>query len=387
MRLTIQSSDLTDMVSVCSLAISTRPMRPINECVYLSARQSEGIPLLTMIGKDAGIGIQKVSDRAVVMEDGEALIPAKTLLNFLKLMDGEITLTVDDKLQATLKGKGKKVNIACMNGAEFEPGLTKIKNPRECRMNGADWGGMVNGVSHCVSEDQGRLVLTGINISFDGAKATNGAEAVGLDGFRLAIARRGVETNETFSAIVPGASAKLVEKVIKNAEDVSFRFGSGVMIAEAYDTAVEVSLLAGEYIDYRAILSRHKPTMRVKLRTEDLLNAVKTAMVSASEGKKGLVSFTILDEETLEVSAMADKSAAVTDVNCLVEGNLTGLDGISAGNQISFNGKYLDEALTMQRACGEEIVLEASSPVAPMVILPVGREDYFQLVLPVRTGT
>lgn len=383
MKLTIQSSELASMVSVCSMAISARPMRPINECVYLAARQGDGIPMLTCIGKDSGLCIQKVTDKTTVIEDGDALIPAKTLLNFVKLMEDEVTLTVDDKLQATLKCRGKKVNISCMDGAEFEPGLTQIVNANEVRINGSDYGKLVDGVACCVSEDTGRMVLTGINFAFDGGKPTNGAEAVGMDGPRMACARGGVETNDVFSAIIPSASAKLVEKVIKDAEDVSFRFGKGVMIAEAYDTAVEVSLLSGQYVDYKSIISKLQPTMRVKLSTENLLNAVRMAMISASEGKKGLVTFTFKGEEILEVSAMADKSASVTDVPCMVEGQLAGAGGGSQ-NKINFNGKYLEEALSVIKGYGSETVLHCEAGTKPMVLTPADRDDYYQLVLPVR---
>ena len=378
MKFTMQSNDFADMVNVCGMAISARPLRPVNECVYLQARMDDGIPILVMIAKDAGAAIQKVSDRAIVEEDGEALIPAKTLLSYLKLMDGEVTLTVDGKNQATLKSKGKKVNITCMDGAEFEPGMTKMENPNEVTMDGAVFGTLSNSVSHCVGTDQGRMVLTGINFAFDGAKEKNGAETCGLDGYKIAICRGNVETNGQFTALIPGTSAALVRKVIGDSEGVSFRFGNGVMIAEAYDTAIEVSLLAGEFMDYKKLADRNG-TLKMKVNTEALLNAVKTAMISASEAKKNLVVLKILDEDTVQVSAMNDKSAAVTDVNCLVQGSLS--DG---KDEIAFNGLYLESCLKAQSMWGNEVILTCSTSVAPMTMEPVDRDDYFQLVLPVR---
>ena len=377
MKLVMQASDLAEMVNVCGLAISSRPMRPINECVYLQARQGQGIPMLTMIGKDMGIGIQKVTDRVTVMEDGEALIPAKTLLGFLKLMDGEVTLTVDEKNQATLKSKGKKVNILCMDGAEFEPGLTEIEKPHECKMNGLDYGTLVNSVAHCVATDTGRMVLTGINFTFDGTKSSGSVETCGLDGFRMAICRKNADTNDQFSALVPGTSAKLVQKVIGVSEDVSFRFGSGVMIAEAYDTAIEVALLAGEYMDYNKMVKRDA-TMRMKLSTKELLNAVKIAMISAVEAKNNLIVFHVRDEETLEVSAMNDKSAAVTAIPCMVEGQM------ADGNEIAFDGRFVEDCLKAQMGYGDEAILDCKNGVAPMDVMPSESNDFFQLVLPVR---
>jgi DNA polymerase III sliding clamp (beta) subunit (PCNA family) len=131
MKIKVQANELADLVNVCSMAISAKPMKPIYECVHLSAKSEEGIPTLTMVGKDVGTAIRKVTDRAVVEEDGEALIPARKLLSYLKLMDGEISLNVDEKFSATLKEKGKKVTILCMNPEEYEPGLTEMENAQE----------------------------------------------------------------------------------------------------------------------------------------------------------------------------------------------------------------------------------------------------------------
>lgn len=383
MKITMQAKDMENMVNVCSMAISGKPMNPVNECVHLQAKQDEGTPLLTMIGKDVGLAIQKVTDRVVVVEDGEALIPAKTLLNFLKLMDDEVTLTVDGKNMATLKSKGKKANIACINGADYEPGLIEMENPHEAKMNGMDFEKLVNSVSHCVSVDTGRLVLTGVNIAFSGEKASGGAESCGLDGFRVAIARQNVETNDNFSALIPGTVAKLIGKIIKDSEDVSFRFEKGAMIAEAYDTAIEASLLAGEYMDYKNLI-KSDSSLRMKLKTDELLNAVRMARISSMEGKKDLIILTIKDEDTLEVSAMSDTSGAITAVPAMVEGQLTNSDGTSAGNEIAINGRYLEDCLKAQTGYGEEMIIECKEPVTPLAVKPVNRDDYFQLVLPVR---
>ena len=384
MKIQMEAKELANLVSVAAQAISSKPMKPENECVYVSARKNEGIPLLTVIGKDVGIAIQKVTERVEVIDGGDALIPAKTLLSFLKLIDGDMTLTVDEKNAATLKAKGKKINIACIGGAEYEPGLTVINDAKECRMNGMDYAKLVNSVAHCINPNEtGRIVLTGVDFTFDGTKPQNGAEACGMDGFRMAISRGNVETNESFTALVPVTSAKLVQKVIGDREDVSFRFGKGVMIAEAYDTAIEVSMLAGEYIDYPLMLPKEH-TLRLKVKTEELLNATQIAMVSASEGKKDMIVLKIIDEDTIQVIAMADKSGAVTAVNCMVEGNLTNKDGLSDGNEVAFNGRYIEDCLKAQMAYSEESIIEFKSRGSPMVVLPVGREDFYQLVLPVR---
>lgn len=382
MKITMQSSLLADMVSVCSMAISSKPMKPVYECVYLEANSDKSIPLVTVVGKDSGTAIRKVTDKAEVMEDGQALIPAKTLLSFLKLMDGDVTLTVEG-VSATLKSNGKKVNITCLPGAEYEPGFTEIPSPELVTMNGADWGTLTNSVSHCISVDQGRLILTGVSLKFDGE--TGVVEACGVDGYKVAICRKSAETNDTFSVVVPGVSAKLVEKVIKDAENVDYRFGNGVMIAEAYDTAIEVAMLNGSFVEYEKMLVKNG-SLRVKVNTSELLTAVKLAQVSASEGQKNLIVLTFTSDDTMQVTARADKSASIADISCLVYGELLNPDKTSAGREIAFNANYISDCLKAASGFGDEVTLLCNSPVSPMAIVPVDRSDFYQLVLPVRRG-
>ena len=71
-------------------------------------------------------------------------------------------------------------------------------------------------------------------------------------------------------------------------------------------------------------------------------------------------------------------------VPCMAEEQLTKGDGTSDGAEIAFNGRYIEEALKAEGFFGEEVVLECKSSVSPMVIVPAEKDDYFQLVLPVR---
>lgn len=384
MKLTMKAEELAEMVNICAMAIGARVVKPEYECVHIDACSDRGIPRLTVTGQDTGNLIRKITDSVTVEENGQALIPAKTLLNFLKLMDGDVTLKADGNNAATLKGKGKKVTITCMDLDEYESSEMQMEKCHEVRMNGLDYGTLVNSVAHCVGIDTGRIALTGINFLFDGMTGT--AETCGLDGVRMAIMQKNAETNDTFSALIPGTSAKLIQKVIGAREDVSFRFGNGVVIAEAYDTMIQSSLLSAEYMDYRK-LSKRENSLRVRAKTADLLNAVKMARVSAVEGKKDLIVLRVKDEESLEVSAMSMTSGAEVTVACDMEGQLTKADGTSDGNKIAFNGLYVENALKAQEAYGEDTILECKSRVSPMCIIPAGGEDcYFQLVLPVRRG-
>lgn len=376
MKIQIDAGLLWEMASTAAQAISGKPFRPEYECLYIRVSEESGSPVMTVMGKDSGIAIARATDKIIAVEDGEALIPAKLLLAFTKLMKGDVTLEVDGKLRCTMKCGAKKTSISGMDPADFPAEFTAMEEPRMVKMGGAEFEKAVASTLHCVSTDNGRMVLTGVNFAFDGERGF--CEATGLDGFRMAISRIPAETNETFNVTIPASMAKLIAKIIKGGEDVSFRFGNGVVIVDDYDTSIEASLLAGEYMDVHKIAFR-EGKMQARVNAGELLDAVKVAMVAA-DTNKSLVLMNFESDSAIHVTANSEVSAAATDVYCDRIGEMDG-----GAVSIAFNGKYVEEALKAGMDYAGEVTLLANTPSSPMAILPVDRDDYYQLVLPVRT--
>ena len=375
MKIKIDAGLLAEMVSTVSQAISGKPIRAEYECAYIRVAESNGSPIMTTIGKDAGLAIMRATDKIESLEDGEALIPAKTLLAFAKLMDGEVTLDVDDRFKCTLKCGGKKTAITCMDPELFSPDFTEIPNERTAKMDGDAFEKGVNSVLHCVATETGRMILTGVNLSFDGEKGV--CEMTGMDNYRLAIATKPAECNETFNVTLPATYAKLIAKIIHEGKDVSFRFGKGIVSVEDYDTSIEATLLAGEYMDIKRITVRNGK-MQAKVNASDFIDAIKVARIAA-DSNKSLVKLNFEKDEGMRVTANSDASEAVTEVYCDRIGEMD-----AGAKEIAFNGKYVEEALRASMEYGGEANLLMNTVISPMVILPVGRDDYYQLVLPVR---
>jgi DNA polymerase-3 subunit beta len=376
MKIRIDARVFEDVVSTAALAISSKPMKPEYECVFVEVRSDAGIPVMTVTAKDTGISIKKATDNLQVIDDGDALIPAKTLLSFLKLMKGEVEIDVDSHFKAALKCGGKRVSISCMDSEDTSSDFTALGDENTVEMDGKAFVRSVQGVTHCISADQARMVLTGVHFTFDAESGK--AEATGLDGFRMAIVRETAETNETFSALIPIEVSKLIAKIIGASENVSFRFDNGIVIVDDYTTSIEASLLSGEYPEYDKLVPKDK-SMRVKVNLASLTDAVKLAMISADSNKKGLIVFKFSGEDGMNVSAMAEKCEADTSIAVDISGNMEG-----GADEIAFNGKYVLEALKAAENYGEEIELLLNKPNSPMAIIPVWRDDFYQLVLPVR---
>ena len=85
------------------------------------------------------------------------------------------------------------------------------------------------------------------------------------------------------------------------------------------------------------------------------------------------------NSDSFQVSAMSDKSDALTQVSSATMGMMQ-----NGANEIAFNGRYIEDALKAAQVYGDELELALNTPSAPMVMIPVDRDDFYQLVLPVR---
>ena len=377
MKFKIQSKEFAEMVATASQAISGKPIIPAYECVFVRVSSETGSPIMTVLGKDAGMAIAKSTDRIVAIEDGEALIPAKTLLAFLKLMNGEMTVDVDENFKCQMKCGGKKTSVSCMDTADYVSEFSMGDDAKAVRMSGDDFERMVTTTLHCVSTDESRIALTGIHFAFDAEMGV--CEAVALDGFRVAIARRRAETNDTFEVTVPATAAKLIAKTVKGREDVSFRFGTGTVIMDDYDTTIEAALLSGVYADYKRLITRDGK-MQAHVNTQDMMEATKLCRIASDTAKKELIVFNFEHESIMRVTANCPMSEAVSDIPCDVNGQMDG----TAVQEIAFNGRYIEDALKASEEYAGEVTLLMNTAVSPMSIIPVNRDDYYQLVLPVR---
>jgi DNA polymerase III sliding clamp (beta) subunit (PCNA family) len=121
--------------------------------------------------------------------------------------------------------------------------------------------------------------------------------------------------------------------------------------------------------------------MEAKFNMPDFEEALKLAMVSAADsGEKKLVIIRFdPDNGVAKVSARSETSEADASIPCDMVGEMD--DG---ANEIAFNGQYLLDAIKAGMAYGEETKLMINKAISPMAITPMNRDDYYQLVLPVR---
>lgn len=369
MKIRIDANVFSQMVQSAANAISARPTNPAYECVYLEARDGT----LSATAQDGGVCIRKTTSQALIEEDGNAIIPAKTILGFIKLLYGDVILTVN-KNRAELVCGRNKASIVCMDAESGFPELPEQKNAKTVIMRSEDFNRLYRDVKHCIGTDQGRVVLTGVNFSFDANE--DKCEAVAMDGFRVAISKAKAETNDTFSAVVPNDAVSLISKTIDD-EHATFTFGTGQLLVESGDTAMAVPLLSGDYVDYNKLLPKISE-MKVRFNVAEAIESVKVTMVSAQSDKKNLIVLRFGDD-VMQIFARNDRNDAISETQIDRHGEMQN------GDEIAFNCKFILEALNVIKPYADEAELSLNTSVSPMVILPLDcKEDIYQLILPVR---
>lgn len=353
MNIKLHSSELNRMMKTITQCIDSRDQNKGNiEVIYdnnlLSIRGTNG-------------NMTAVMSTPVLGGDGESFCVDGTMFaRVCAMCNGEISIVTDGKV-CTVKGNGRtRLPIVNARIPAFEPVTGK-----ECTIRSEVFSHGYNSVAYAISNDQGRVVLTGVLMeSVDG-----GIRLVSLDGFRMA-----VETLECdadgIKAVVPGAFMKLVSSSTAVGETITLRTDGKRIQASTDGMMLTGTLLSGEFPDYGRMVPE-------EFKTEALVgaDALQGALKSGSVVNSGnnLVKL-LVDANDITVKSNSEQADFDAQVACIMNGDpLT----------IAFNNKYLME--TISSIGEEEIVMKFNRPISPCVVQGKDRTG-FRLILPVRVA-
>jgi DNA polymerase-3 subunit beta len=228
-------------------------------------------------------------------------------------------------------------------------------------------------VIYAVGTDDLRPIFTGVLLEVDEGEI----RTVATDTHRLAMHRvdyEGEPENRKMQVIVSGRALGELVRVLSQAEEELFELS----ITESYvmfsvgPIRILSRLIVGTYPDYRQIMPRAHHTRVSGIEASLLLQMVERAATLAQDGSPVI---------NLQLGSGVLKITAQSEAGSIHEEMPVDLTGQEL--EISFNAKYLEEAL---RWCeSAQLVLEFHGPAGPVIIRPLGdRDTYLALVLPVR---
>ena len=381
MKITFDRQHVLNATAPLMCATSGKSTLSATEGILIEAKHPD---VCTMTTYDLEKGV-RVSVEAKVVEEGTFIINAQKFVQTLRVMsEGEVTLTVNAQLSATMESGRFSHKMSALKGADF-PDLPRLESERGFTLTEGTLRTMLGKTMHAMAtDDQRRPILNGCFFDVKGDRLM----LVACDSFRLAKCTTKAEIDNNnkdgsdlnFRFIVPIKTVnELVRLIGYGDEKVRIHMMRKHIIFYVGDIIFFSRLLEGDYIDFdRIIIRQHK--IHVTVERDAFLSALERAALITEEKISGrMQSHVKLELEGDVLKVLAASAAGSTYDELEVEHD--GGDIL-----IAFNTKYLIDAV---RACdANKLQISLSSPLTSINIEPgegkeEDTEDLFML-LPVK---
>ena len=369
MKIIFNRTQIINSVTPLMCAVSGKSTLSTIEGILIEAKMPDTC-IFTTFDLEKGV---RITVEAKVLEEGKFIINAQKFIQTLRVMnEDEVTLTVDNKLSATIFCGKSSHRMSALAGEDF-PTIPELSSDRSFIVGQAVLKQMLSKVSFAMGVNDQRTVLNGTFFKI----TDDSVMMVSCDSFKLAKCKNNVElvnrnTNGNahldYSFIVPIKTVNELSKLLSDDEEA---------LTQIYVTRKHIVFLIGEitffsrlidgaYIDYdRIIITNHKISVTANKR--ELLSALERAALVTEEKIAGSVlSYVKLDVAADLLKISAESTIGSTYDELVVEHEDRDI-------RIAFNNRYLMDSI---RACdGENITLKMSTALTSMNIEPCYAED------------
>ncbi len=303
-----------------------------------------------------------------IEEEGEAAVPARLVNDYVNnLLADKITVSTKNQI-LTIEAEKAKTHINALPSEEF-PLIPQIGEEVYGKLSGEDLKQAIGEVGFAASYSETQPEISGVLLSFEGKTLTLAA----TDRYRLAEEKIALveEVATPRQIIVPARAVHEVNRILTN-EMVEVYLTEGQVCFRTVDTELVSRLIEGQYPDYQQIVPKSFTT-EAELERVGFVQSLKAASLFATETNNVEVD---LNPQTKQV-VVKSQSAQVGDSEISIDASIVG-----EKNSIIFNYRYLLECLN--NLPEEKIILKVISASAPAEIVPVKRDNYFYLVMPIK---
>ncbi|MCR5092451.1 MAG: DNA polymerase III subunit beta [Lachnospiraceae bacterium] len=367
MKIICDQAKLINGLQIVSRAIPSKTTMSILEYILIDATGDS----IRLIGNDMEIGIETFIEGEIA-ERGFIALNARYITDFVRKLDGDITIATGENEKVTITSGKAKFNIIGRSGEEFNylPEIEKI-----------------DGVN--ISQYALKSVIQQTIFAIAGANDTNRMmsgelfeikenqlKVVGLDGHRISI--RKMELAESYGkkkVVIPGKTLQELSRILGDSteEQVEIYFTDKHVMFAFGKTTVVSRLIEGEYFNIDQMLSSDYET-KMTISRKKILDSLDRATLIVKEGDKKPVILSINDM-VMELKINSTIASFSDDIEIEKQGkNL----------MIGFNPRFLIDAL---KAIDEENVdIYFVNPKAPCFIRNK-EESYTYLILPINFTT
>lgn len=317
--------------------------------------------------------------RGKVDVDGEILVDAKLLSNYISLLDKDRVdfELIEDDLK--IECKKQKTKIKTQNTLDF-PLIPKIEKSNPFIVSALKFKNTVYNIAFAVSNSDIRPEISGVFMSFLEKELVMAA----TDSYRLAekkIDYLDNKNSQNHQIIVPVKTLQEVSRIIGGFkgdvelvgdDNLEIYIEENQIIFNYNGVELISRLIDGQYPDYNQIIPNNFNT-KIKVNVIDLIKAVKASSLFAKSGVFD-IKMIFSNSNNLSISA---SSSQVGENNSNIDIEKNGPDG-----EIVINYKYILDGL--QNIQSEFVVIEIIDSNTPIIIKPEDVNDYLYLIMPIR---
>lgn len=363
MKLICDGLDLSDAVLKVSKALSVKASNPVLEGIKITAKGDT----LTLLATDMELTIEKKIKADVLME-GETVVVGKYFVEFVKKLEKEqieLSRLYDGQLKIKYSDSESELQIFPI---ENFPKIEKDEDGSYIELTQKDFKEIVEKTAFACSADDSRPILKGCLFEINDNLLT----AVALDGFRMAVVKKQVLSNQNIKAVIPARALNEIIRLLDKDENlIKIYIQKNSLFVQVENTILMSRLIEGEFVKYNHILPANFEN-KLTVNRQALLTSIERASIVARNDRYNVIKFDV-KEETMNISAKSEIGVVNENVSVMLVGkDLT----------IAFNGKFISEYLKI--IDDEFITINLNTPIDPCTITAVGKESSLYLVLPVR---
>ena len=364
MKIKITKSNLVTALKTVKSTVTGRGGLPVLMNVHIEAK--DGKLVLTTTNIDATL---RTSAECEVTDPGVTTLPHSILLTIAsKLQDGEVTIEVDSREKAVIRGGNSVFKLAGIAASEF-PKLPSEDDAKVFSVVGKTLSSQLKLVSYASSTDDTRRSLKSVLFSFKDQKL----RLVATDGRRLALIENeqeypaGQDQDLVIPSLVIGDLIRFlseedgVVEISVAKSQIKFSIGNITMFSKMIDDP---------YPNYRQVIPSDAGCERIKVDTEQLREAIDRVSVFSD----------IKDTHSVRFSFQAGR--LVISANCE-----TG--GASDEIPIKYVGETIDIILNpvyvmdpLKAITNDEITIRLKDGHTPAVITT--EVDFIYVLMPLR---
>ncbi|MDD6264465.1 MAG: DNA polymerase III subunit beta [bacterium] len=374
MKFTIKKDLLLDALNKVSKAISTKNLIPVLAGIKFELKKKK----LTLTASDNDITIQTNidcvnEDDFKIENEGSIIIQGKYILDIVrKLPDKYINIEVVDELKILIYTENSEFNLNGISESEY-PNIGLEESKKKISINAGVFKSIVNQTAFASSNEEGKLVLTGINFNIVG----DVLECNSTDSYRLArkIVKLDRESEENYNIVIPSKNIVEFSKILGDDEDtVELHIFNNKILFKNNNLKFESRLISGTYPNTANLLPDDS-LLVISTKLNDFYDVIDRVSILTSDKEKNIVTLETTDEYLILRSSSAEIGR--------VEEKMPITKNNDENIKISFSAKYMMEAL--RSFSTETVDIHFVGEIKPILIKSSEDTSLTQLVLPIRT--